>query len=98
MAPLLTQPRRSRVVESSPKRTGKSNAQNPLYPAGATLAQISVTATATTRSRALADSVRRNARSGLAEIPRIDICGICPWLVLVMSVVAGTADFFMIMV
>ena len=35
--------------------------------------------TAAASSLALADSVLRNERSGLAEIPRIDICGSVPW-------------------
>src|SRR5262249_38449466 len=35
--------------------------------------------------------------SGLAETPRIDICGSCPWLVLVMSATSGTGDLFTLM-
>lgn len=69
-----------------------------VIPAGAMLAQISAAATATTRSRALAVSVRMNARSWLADVPRIDICGSCLWLVLNLSAAAGAGGWFMLMV
>src|ERR1700759_1132034 len=71
--PLFTQVRSSRLAASGPIRSGNTQDQNASYPAGWMLIQIRAETIVASRIRALPDSVRRKARSGVAAGPGIDM-------------------------